>query len=196
MGFDPEKGEQNSQWQHQQQQPPHYPTVDQSPAYYGTFQGQEGYPQPVPPSQAPHYAQAGSEGYVYPPQSTARGSVQERLAQGRPLLGGEHFLRLEPLPFCGLGFGWFLFILGFICVIPWYIGVLIYFCLAHDTREKSGLLACTIAAILFLLAGGTSVILFSQNCVSATGRSLKGLPALMMMQLGLSISSKHEMASK
>ncbi|KAL2651226.1 hypothetical protein R1flu_019354 [Riccia fluitans] len=57
MAFDPEKGEQNSQWQYQQQQPPQYPTVDQSPF---------------------HYAQAGSEGYVYPPQSTACGSVQDR----------------------------------------------------------------------------------------------------------------------
>ncbi|KAL2622113.1 hypothetical protein R1flu_002318 [Riccia fluitans] len=52
MAFDPEKGEQNSQWQHQHQ-PPHYPSVDQSQL---------------------HYAHAGSEGYVYPP----RGSVQDR----------------------------------------------------------------------------------------------------------------------
>ncbi|KAL3694094.1 hypothetical protein R1sor_007745 [Riccia sorocarpa] len=165
MGFDPEKGEQNSsQWE----QPSHYPAVNQTPAYYGTFQGQEAYSQAVPPSQPPHYAsQPGSEyassGYVYAPQPVPShsGAISDRFAQGQPLLGGEHFLRVDPLPFCGLGFGWFLFVLGFMCIIPWYIGVFIYFCLAHDTREKAGLLACTIAGIICLLFGGTRA---SQSC--------------------------------
>ncbi|KAG6549074.1 hypothetical protein Mapa_009517 [Marchantia paleacea] len=148
---DVEQGQQqSSQWPQQEQQP-HYPAVDQSPAYYGTFHGQPGFPQPVPPSQAPHYPQ-GDSSYIY----QARG-VHGRVVEGKPLLGGEHFQRTEPLPFCGLGFGWFLFIFGFFCVIPWYIGTAIFFCLAHDQRERTGLLACAIAALLCLLAGGSKV---------------------------------------
>ncbi|CAM6100025.1 unnamed protein product [Calypogeia fissa] len=119
-------------------------------AYYGTFQGQPGYPQPVPPSEAPYYAPA-DQNYSY--QSVQ--GIHSRISEGRPLLGGEHYQREEKLPFCNLGFGWFLFILGFFSVIPWYIGTIIFFCLAHDSRERTGLMACAIAALIVLLLGGS-----------------------------------------
>ncbi|BBN06770.1 hypothetical protein MPTK1_3g23780 [Marchantia polymorpha subsp. ruderalis] len=142
--------QQDQRAHHPDQQQVHYPAVDQSPAYYGTFHDQPGFPQPVPPSQAPHYAQ-GDSSYMY---DQARG-IHGRIVEGKPLLSGEHFHSSDPLPFCGLGFGWFLFIFGFFCVIPWYIGTAIFFCLKSDPREHTGLLACAIAALICLLAGGS-----------------------------------------
>lgn len=124
--------------------------VEGQPAYYGTFQGHPSYPQPVPPSEAPYYAPA-DRNYHY--QSVQ--GIHSRASEGRPLLGGEHYQREEKLPFCNLGFGWLLFILGFISVIPWYVGTIIYFCFSHDTRERTGLMACAIAALLVLLLGGS-----------------------------------------
>ncbi|KAH7425527.1 hypothetical protein KP509_11G058900 [Ceratopteris richardii] len=63
------------------------------------------------------------------------------------------------LPCCGIGLGWFLFIIGFfLASIPWYVGVVMLVCIKHDHRERIGLVCCTIAAILSLIAamvGGT-----------------------------------------
>jgi hypothetical protein len=97
-----------------------------------------------------------------------------RVAEGVPLSGnysyyqGDHHERhhrrrcchhrQDPngLPFCGLGYGWFLFLLGFVLIgVPWYVGTFIFCCLTHDYRERSGLAACAIAAIVVLLLGGS-----------------------------------------
>jgi len=56
------------------------------------------------------------------------------------------------LPFFGVGVGWVLFLLGFfLAAIPWYIGAFLLFFVALDHREKSGLIACTIAGIFALV---------------------------------------------
>jgi len=108
---------------------------------YGTFQGM---PQPVPPSQAPYYNQAGYS------QSVPGYPIEEN--------PNRRTYDSDPLPFCGLGFGWFLFILGFfIASVPWYVGAFIFFCLSYDHRESTGLTACAIAALVFMIFGGSQV---------------------------------------
>ncbi|KAH7512773.1 hypothetical protein FEM48_Zijuj12G0125800 [Ziziphus jujuba var. spinosa] len=64
------------------------------------------------------------------------------VAEGRPV-------RERRLPCCGLGFGWFLFIIGFfLAAIPWYIGAIILLCARVDHREKPGYIGCVVAVIL------------------------------------------------
>ncbi|KAJ7539184.1 hypothetical protein O6H91_11G080000 [Diphasiastrum complanatum] len=144
-GGDTITGEQYYYYQQQQQQQQLGP--DQHPLpYYGTFSGNPNFPQPVPPSagQAPGYQASipPSTPYQYPPGA----------AEGRP--AQRPFQHWDRLPFCGLGVGWFLFILGFVCIsLSWWIGAFIFFCLKHDPRERVGLAACTIAAIIALIAG-------------------------------------------
>ncbi|ESQ35098.1 hypothetical protein EUTSA_v10008982mg [Eutrema salsugineum] len=122
---------------------------------YGTFQGVSnypppqnsppvtGFPQPSPPpgaydSSAPYYA----HGYQTVP-------VYGGVAEGRPVT-----VRQRRLPCCGIGLGWFLFIVGFFLgAIPWYIGMFIMIVGRRiDHREKPGYIACTIAAILATIA--------------------------------------------
>lgn len=69
------------------------------------------------------------------------------VVEGRPV-------RMRRLPCCGLGMGWFLFIIGFFfAAIPWYVGAFVLICVrVHDYREKPGYVACTIAASLAALA--------------------------------------------
>ncbi|XP_062228836.1 large ribosomal subunit protein eL20z-like [Phragmites australis] len=70
---------------------------------------------------------------------------QQVLVEGIPV-------REPPLPFCGVGIGWFLFLLGFfLAAIPWYAGAFLLFFVALDHREKPGLMACTIAGIFALV---------------------------------------------
>nr|GEY38948.1 60S ribosomal protein L18a-like protein [Tanacetum cinerariifolium] len=70
------------------------------------------------------------------------------IAPGAPVLVGH-----RRLPCCGCGIGWFLFFIGFIFgALPWYIGAFILLCVRVDYREKPGLVACTIGAILVLIA--------------------------------------------
>ncbi|CAH9138011.1 unnamed protein product [Cuscuta epithymum] len=130
-----------------QDQPPPHPNY-----YYGTFQGVGnnqipppqpqpviGFPQPIPPAGVsgapPHY-------YPHGYQAVQGYAVVE----GRPL-------REHRLPCCGIGLGWFLFIFGFFLgAIPWYVGAFILLCVRVDYREKPGFVACTIAAILAMIA--------------------------------------------
>ncbi|XP_054795649.1 60S ribosomal protein L18a-like protein, partial [Prosopis cineraria] len=52
-----------------------------------------------------------------------------------------------------LGLGWFLFITGFFLGgIPWYVGTLVLLCVQMDYREKPGLVACTVASIIAVIA--------------------------------------------
>ncbi|XP_027170731.1 60S ribosomal protein L18a-like protein [Coffea eugenioides] len=117
------------------------------PPEYGTFQGVAnyppqpviGFPQPVPPpgaSDRPYYA----HGYQAVPGHT--------VAEGTPVTG-----RQRRLPCCGIGLGWFLFIIGFfLAAIPWYFAAFIILCAKVDPREKPGYITCTVAAILATIA--------------------------------------------
>jgi hypothetical protein len=110
---------------------------------YGTFQS--GVPQPVPPSLSPHNRSL--SGYLLRSRSTPLREIYNR---------NRHTWDTHPLPFCGLGFGRFLFILGFFLLsIPWFVGMFILFCIEfEDPRELEGLTLCAIAALFFLLVEG------------------------------------------
>ncbi|KAK1299340.1 60S ribosomal protein L18a-1 [Acorus calamus] len=61
-------------------------------------------------------------------------------------------LREPPLPLCGIGIGWALFVFGFFfAAVPWYVGAFILLFVTVDHREKAGLVACTVAAILMAI---------------------------------------------
>nr|KAI4298257.1 hypothetical protein L6164_031836 [Bauhinia variegata] len=132
-----------------------------SQAYYGTFQGVAnyypyphatqtsshpvvGFPQPIlPPGSfgGPRYYHDGYQ--IVPVQGCA-------VFEGRPT-------REHRLPCCGLGLGWFLFIIGFFLGgIPWFVGTLILLCVRIDYREKAGLVACTVATVVAVTLGVTN----------------------------------------
>ncbi|XP_066352947.1 large ribosomal subunit protein eL20z-like isoform X2 [Miscanthus floridulus] len=115
---------------------------------YGTF------PQPFQSSTPPVAGAAayhdyhaspiglGGQGFVAFPCAVK----QQVFVEGVPV-------REPPLPFCGVGVGWFLFLLGFfLAAIPWYAGAFLLFFVALDHREKPGLIACTVAGIFALVA--------------------------------------------
>ncbi|XP_008784423.1 60S ribosomal protein L18a-like protein [Phoenix dactylifera] len=121
------------------------------PPRYGTFP-----PPPPPSSSAPLLPQP-----QYPPPLTYYHNPQQPATyhaiqvgyQTQPyqaLVDGIP-MREPPLPFCGIGIGWALFLSGFfLAAIPWYVGVFILLFVALDYREKPGLVACTVAAVLTL----------------------------------------------
>ncbi|XP_020265153.1 60S ribosomal protein L18a-like protein isoform X2 [Asparagus officinalis] len=127
--------------------------VHQYQQYYGTFQQvpgsyypppPAGIPQPVPPPPSAGNGQPPIAPYSAP-YCYANGyqpiPVYNGVAEGRPLT-----VRMQRLPCCGLGIGWFLFIIGFfLAAIPWYVGAFILLCVRVDYREKPGFAACTIA---------------------------------------------------
>ncbi|XP_011003364.1 PREDICTED: uncharacterized protein LOC105110128 isoform X2 [Populus euphratica] len=57
----------------------------------------------------------------------------------------------KPLPCFGCGVGWFSFLLGFVFPLMWYYGTFLYFGNYHrrDPRERAGLAAAAIAAMVF-----------------------------------------------
>ncbi|KAG6405035.1 hypothetical protein SASPL_132615 [Salvia splendens] len=139
--------------------------------YYGTFQGVANYqPQPV----LPDYSVIGIPQPVPPPVIAAhpphyypRGY---HAVPGHVVVHGRLF-REERLPCCGIGLGWLLFITGFFLgAVPWYIGALLLLCVRMDHREKPGLVACTIGAVLAALAVTLGVTKFHQYQV--VGRAL------------------------
>ncbi|XP_048544029.1 60S ribosomal protein L18a-like protein [Triticum urartu] len=114
--------------------------------HYGTFS-----PPPPPPAAAAAYDPSlkgrAAQGVVAFPCTIQ----QQVLVEGLPV-------REPRLPFCGVGVGWALFLLGFfLAAIPWYIGAFLLFFVALDHREKPGLIACTVAGIFavvpFMLNG-------------------------------------------
>ncbi|XP_007022107.2 PREDICTED: 60S ribosomal protein L18a-like protein [Theobroma cacao] len=140
--------------------------VDHQHHQYGTFQGVANYPPPPPPPQHQHQHQHHQPAIGFPqpvpppglhepsapppqyyPQPQGYQTVPGyAVAEGRPV-------RERRLPCCGIGIGWFLFIIGFFLgAIPWYIGLFILVCARIDYREKPGYIACTIAAILATIA--------------------------------------------
>ncbi|KAM7492485.1 hypothetical protein LguiA_035406 [Lonicera macranthoides] len=129
----------------------HHQQADQpppQPPHYGTFQGVAnyppqpviGFPQPMPP---PGASGPSAQYYAHGYQASVPGYA---VVEGRPV-------RERRLPCCGLGVGWFLFIVGFfLAAIPWYVGAFVILCARIDHREKPGYIACTIAAILAAIA--------------------------------------------
>ncbi|KAJ9153422.1 hypothetical protein P3X46_026864 [Hevea brasiliensis] len=127
--------------------------VDHQHHQYGTFQGVAnyppphhqpviGFPQPVPPPGATEPSYPPPPYYAYAYQTVPGYAV----AEGRPV-------RERRLPCCGIGVGWFLFIIGFFLgAIPWYVGLFVLLCARIDPREKPGYIACTIAAVLATVA--------------------------------------------
>ncbi|CAI9783445.1 unnamed protein product [Fraxinus pennsylvanica] len=132
-----------------EQPPPSY--------YYGTFQGVANYqPQPTvsPPPPSHHVI-----GFPQPmPPAGLSGAPPHYYPHGYQIVPGYAVAEGQPfrehrLPCCGIGIGWFLFIIGFVLgAIPWYIGAFILLCVRVDYREKPGLVVCTLAATLAILA--------------------------------------------
>ncbi|CAM8979006.1 unnamed protein product [Rhodiola kirilowii] len=100
-----------------------------------------------------HQAEGNRKGSVDPEQPQhVYGTAAPRYAPGIEVVEGIPVR--EPLPCCGLGFGWTLFILGFFITIPWYIGavLLIYVIRKKDyRREKPGCIACLVGAVIITI---------------------------------------------
>ncbi|KAB1218388.1 hypothetical protein CJ030_MR3G026268 [Morella rubra] len=60
----------------------------------------------------------------------------------------------KPLPCCGCGIGWCSLLLGFACPLIWYYATILYFRRYYhkDPRERDGLVANTVAALIFTIA--------------------------------------------
>ncbi|KAL3821305.1 hypothetical protein ACJIZ3_007210 [Penstemon smallii] len=122
------------------------------PPQYGTFQGVAnhppqpayGFPQPIPPP--------GISGVPPPPSQSQYYAHGYQAVQGYAVAEGRP-VRERRLPCCGLGIGWFFFIIGFFLAgIPWYVAALLLCCSRVDPREKPGYVASTIAAVLASVA--------------------------------------------
>ncbi|CAN0921661.1 60S ribosomal protein L18a-like protein [Linum grandiflorum] len=133
------------------------------PYYYGTFQGVANYhqhpytPPPPPPSLQQPQPTVGFVHPVGPPHNSVVNHPYyphgyHAITTGYVLADGRPLIREHPLPCCGMGMGWFLFIIGFfIGGIPWYIGALVLLFAQVDYREKPGYVACVIASIIALV---------------------------------------------
>ncbi|MBA0606271.1 hypothetical protein Godav_018762 [Gossypium davidsonii] len=146
---------------------------------YGTFQGVANYPPPRPPrphhhnphpQQQQHQQQHHGPTIGFPPPASI--APPQYYPQAYQTVPGYDVAEGTPvrdkLPCCGIGFGWFLFIIGFfIGGLPWYIGFFVLLCARIDDREKAGYIACTIAVSIFSIS-----IFFFSNFMKAI------LPAL------------------
>ncbi|XP_054813251.1 60S ribosomal protein L18a-like protein [Prosopis cineraria] len=131
--------------------PPQYP-----PLQCGAFQGiSNNHPAPQPPIS---YHQA----------VPSPGAVNTSHPHGYAVTGGMPVTESQ-LPCCGIGFGWFMFIIGFVLSpIPWYVGAFLLFC-KMDPRERSGHIACAVAAVLFTIAI-IAIIIMVKNTGSGGSR--------------------------
>ncbi|CAO2209280.1 unnamed protein product [Urochloa humidicola] len=117
---------------------------EQEGGVYGTFQGPPSFPPPRPPP-------LGFPQPVPPAAAHRRAAYHNAATPARDYEAGvpSH----GRLPCCGIGFGWFLFIIGFFLgAIPWYVGAILLCCSRVDRREKPGYVACTLAAVLATIA--------------------------------------------
>ncbi|KAL0864198.1 hypothetical protein Bca101_043316 [Brassica carinata] len=66
-------------------------------------------------------------------------------------LGGLFY---KPLPCFGFGIGWLSFLVGFVFPFAWYFATFLYLTSYYrrDPRERSGLAASAIAALIFTVA--------------------------------------------
>jgi hypothetical protein len=112
------------------------------------------------------------------------GEVRERRSSWRRTLGPYHMLLYpgefgvgaeaqpynvglydRPLPCCGCGVGWCCFLMGFILPLFWYYGTFLFLgqC-QNDPRERPGLAACAIAALVNTVALALALVaLFVQH---------------------------------
>ncbi|XP_047311436.1 60S ribosomal protein L18a-like protein [Impatiens glandulifera] len=132
------------------------PQIQPSSNMYGTFQGVANYP-PQPAIGFPQPAPPPGASATPPPQYYAHGY---QTVTGYAITD-ELPVRERRLFCCGIGMGWFLFIIGFFLAgIPWYVGAFVTLCIRTiDHREKPGYVACTLAAVLATIAilfGATS----------------------------------------
>ncbi|CAN6975320.1 hypothetical protein IGI04_036585 [Brassica rapa subsp. trilocularis] len=142
-------------------------TVNQQQQYYyGTFQGVANYPPPAPPPQLlPLPQQPIATSPLIPPvhgyqNLPGHGGGFVNYAQGYPVVPQYTVVEVRPVrehdvpvPCCGFGMGWFLFIMGFLFGgIPWYLGAVIILFTSVDHREKAGYVACSIASVVYLIA--------------------------------------------
>eukprot|EP00249_Psilotum_nudum_P011390 c23144_g1_i3 orf=463-855(-) len=111
----------------------------QAPPFYGTFQGKTQFPQSAPP------------GFPHPVRPTFASCYACQTVAGYPAVEGAPVNRpLQRLPCCGIGVGWFLFIVGFfLASIPWYVGAFMLIFMRHDCRERVGFFCCSIAVSNF-----------------------------------------------
>ncbi|TMX03972.1 hypothetical protein EJD97_012731 [Solanum chilense] len=67
----------------------------------------------------------------------------------------------RPLPCFGCGIGWFSLLLGFVFPFMWYYATVLYFRnhYQRDPRERAGLAANAIAALIFTVAALVAVAL-------------------------------------
>ncbi|WMV34999.1 hypothetical protein MTR67_028384 [Solanum verrucosum] len=67
----------------------------------------------------------------------------------------------RPLPCFGCGIGWFSLLLGFVFPFMWYYATILYFrnYYQRDPRERAGLAANAIAALIFTVAALVAVAL-------------------------------------
>ncbi|XP_030480082.2 large ribosomal subunit protein eL20y isoform X2 [Cannabis sativa] len=131
----------------------------ESQYYYGTFQGvANSYPPPqpshpvfgFPPPLPPPAATASTSHPRYPHTHYNHGY---QTVPGIAIVEG-HPIREHRLPCCGLGMGWFLFLIGFFFGgIPWYVGAFVLLFVRVDYREKPGYAACTIAFHQYQVVG-------------------------------------------
>ncbi|KAG5601928.1 hypothetical protein H5410_033298 [Solanum commersonii] len=65
----------------------------------------------------------------------------------------------RPLPCFGCGIGWFSLLLGFVFLFMWYYATILYFrnYYQRDPRERPGLAANAIAALIFTVAALVAV---------------------------------------
>lgn len=65
------------------------------------------------------------------------------------------------LPCCGCGVGWFSFLIGFFMPLVWYYGTYLFFAphIQNDPRERSGLAACAIAALVNTVAYAIALVI-------------------------------------
>ncbi|GMJ10039.1 hypothetical protein like AT1G17080 [Hibiscus trionum] len=122
---------------------------------YGTFQGVANYPPPRPPRPQQHRGSMGLPQPSPPPSSVPSPQYYpqgyQTLLSGYAIADGTS--ERDDLPCCGIGVGWFLFIIGFFLgAFPWYIGLIVLACSRIDYREKPGYIACSIGAFLATIA--------------------------------------------
>ncbi|XP_059299572.1 large ribosomal subunit protein eL20z-like [Lycium ferocissimum] len=67
----------------------------------------------------------------------------------------------RPLPCFGCGIGWFSLLIGFVFPVMWYYATILYFGNYYhkDPRERAGLAANAIAALIFTVAALIAVAL-------------------------------------
>ncbi|XP_010052072.1 60S ribosomal protein L18a-2 isoform X2 [Eucalyptus grandis] len=134
----------------------------QSPNYYGTFQGVANYynppPPPPPPQPQPQLPQP-VIGFPQPAPPPGSPGYPQCYHYGYQTVGGYAVVEGTPireprLPCCGIGIGWFLFLIGFFLGgIPWYLGTFLLICTCPDRREKPGYVACAIAFHQYQVVG-------------------------------------------